>query len=323
MSHFATRITCPQLHYFHKTFAGDDSVSGSDPHKTVQIGDLRFLNDADLPEGQSSILGRGSFAVVRLARRAVHQKSGSVVSLLSMDSACSTETGRTSRFFRDERLVAVKILDKALLAKSKSMARDGDDQLCVTTALDNVQCEIDVMRRLSHPNIIGLDEVIDRGTGKLFVVLHYAALGEVMSPVPGGGGRYARRPAREGEPALAGVVDPGRHFDERTAALLFVDVLHGLAHLHARRVVHRDLKPEVRPRAADCGRGVRDGGGKAAARRWLSPRCAAFAIAGVACRLSGRTKAYSFSLHSLSMVAWPIALFSKRTYCWTPGELPK
>lgn len=227
-----------------ETFAGDDSVSGSDPHKTVQIGDLRFLNDADLPEGQSSILGRGSFAVVRLARRAVHQKSGSVVSLLSMDSARSTETGRTSRFFRDERLVAVKILDKALLAKSKSMARDGDDQLCVTTALDNVQCEIDVMRRLSHPNIIGLDEVIDRGTGKLFVVLDYAALGEVMSPVPGGGGRYARRPAREGEPALAGVVDPGRHFDERTAALLFVDVLHGLAHLHARRVVHRDLKPE-------------------------------------------------------------------------------
>lgn len=34
------------------------------------------------------------------------------------------------------------------------------------------------------------------------------------------------------------------HFDERHAALYFVDILHGLAYLHQHHIIHRDLKPE-------------------------------------------------------------------------------
>jgi serine/threonine protein kinase len=55
---------------------------------------------------------------------------------------------------------------------------------------------------------------------------------------------YKRRPRREGEPELAGVTPEG-HFDEEHCALYFVDLLHGLAHLHRHHIVHRDLKPEV------------------------------------------------------------------------------
>lgn len=43
---------------------------------------------------------------------------------------------------------------------------------------------------------------------------------------------------------MAGVTPDG-HFDEEHCALYFVDLLHGLAHLHRHHIVHRDLKPEV------------------------------------------------------------------------------
>lgn len=244
---FSRRPTTESL----DTFAGDDSVGG-DPSKLVQVGDLCFLNDADMPAGQSPILGQGSFAVVRLARKRVYQgRRSSNVSLLSCDDFSEHDEGPDPaaggggvRLGKHERLVAVKIFEKNLLAKCKTMARDAENNLRVHTALETVEREIAAMRRLRHPNLLALEEVVDRGTGKLFMVLEYAARGEILSHVPGSE-RYARQPAREGERPLAGVV-PGGHFDERHAALYFVDLLHGLAHLHGHRIVHRDLKPEVR-----------------------------------------------------------------------------
>jgi len=74
------------------------------------------------------------------------------------------------------------------------------------------------------------------------MVLEYLPLGEIMTNVQGTG-MYKRRPTRRGEQELSGVT-PGGHFDEHHAALYFVDIMHGLAHLHKNRIVHRDLKPE-------------------------------------------------------------------------------
>ncbi len=112
------------------------------------------------------------------------------------------------------------------------------------TALENVEREIDIMKTLSHPNLVSLLEVIDAGPSRLFLVLEYCTMGEIMTNVRGTG-TYRRK---EGETFVPGVVVvPGKgHFDEETAALYFVDVMHGLAHLHGNCIVHRDLKPEVR-----------------------------------------------------------------------------
>lgn len=54
-------------------------------------------------------------------------------------------------------------------------------------------------------------------------------------------GTFRRKDPPNGVP-VKGMVNG--HFDEPHAALMFVDILHGLAYLHRHHIIHRDLKPE-------------------------------------------------------------------------------
>ncbi|KAL9188669.1 hypothetical protein ACHAXT_007047 [Thalassiosira profunda] len=243
------------------SFGSESSVgSGSDPSKIVEVGHLRFLNDNDMPEGQSAILGKGAFAMVRLARRRPHPRAASQVSALSSSSDHIVEPDKGGgspvttlpvKVHKEQKpnstdgegeLVAVKIFHKSLLEKCRTIEHDPEHHIHVRTALESVEREIAVMKVLQHPNLASLYEVIDTGSHRLYMVLEYLPLGEILTNVPGTG-NYKRRPRRKGEPKLPGVTKGG-YFDERTAALFFVDVMHGLAHLHKNRIVHRDLKPE-------------------------------------------------------------------------------
>mmetsp|Transcript_27068 Transcript_27068/g.49870 ORF Transcript_27068/g.49870 Transcript_27068/m.49870 type:complete len:567 (-) Transcript_27068:141-1841(-) len=226
------------------SFSSDSSVGSSDPSKIVEVGNLRFLNDNDMQDGQSSILGKGAFGTVRLARRRIPQRNASMVSGLSLSSEHITEPDcRGVKSSKDEGvLVAVKIFEKSLLEKCRTIERDKENQMQVRTALENVEREIAVMKMMQHPNLVSLYEVIDTGSNRLYMVLEYLPLGQILTNVQGTG-VYKRRPMRNGEQKLAGVTPEG-HFDEQHAALYFVDIMHGLAHLHKNHIVHRDLKPE-------------------------------------------------------------------------------
>ena len=230
-----------------------------------EIGDLFFIPDEEMPPGQSSVLGIGSFATVRLARRRKSWlRRSSVVSELSFESStnpsksmAADSTGDPHQCLFSERstiddsdtdegqLVAVKIIEKSLLGNVKTMYRDGENQLQCATALDNVEREIAVMKLLgcAHPNLVSLLEVIDAGPGsnRLYMVLEYVPLGQIMSHVKGTD-RYERK-WEDGEPRPSIAMTDG-YFTECQSALFFVDIMHGLATLHRNRIAHRDLKPE-------------------------------------------------------------------------------
>jgi [calcium/calmodulin-dependent protein kinase] kinase len=114
----------------------------------------------------------------------------------------------------------------------------------VKTALEQVEREIALMKKLSHPNLLQLYEVIDsEESDMLYMVLEYMPLGEILSYKDGTG--TFRRKTRPGAAIdkkyeVDGIVDG--HFDEEHAALYFVDILHGLAYLHSHHICHRDLK---------------------------------------------------------------------------------
>lgn len=80
--------------------------------------------------------------------------------------------------------------------------------------------EIQIMKRLRHPNIIQLYEVIDTET-KLFLVMEYASGGEIMDFI-----------------AVHGKLK------ERDASNFFGQVAWAVHYCHSRQTVHRDIKAE-------------------------------------------------------------------------------
>ena len=142
----------------------------------------------------------------------------------------------------DGDLVAVKIFSKSLLKRMRTMERDSSTRkMKVRTALETVEREVALLKMMRHPNIVRMLEVIDsEDSDSLYCVLEYMPRGEIMSFIEEKA-MFVRK-QKDGEGVLHGVVDG--HFDERHAALYFVDILHGLAYLHQHHICHRDLKPE-------------------------------------------------------------------------------
>lgn len=101
--------------------------------------------------------------------------------------------------------VAIKIIDK-------SNCEEADNE--------NIQTEVDVMRSISHPNIVCLKDIYDN-KDKLYLVLELVTGGELFD-------RIIQK----------------SHFSEKEASELVKTILDALAYLHSKGVVHRDLKPE-------------------------------------------------------------------------------
>ncbi|GMH51482.1 hypothetical protein TrST_g303 [Triparma strigata] len=166
-----------------------------------------------------STLGSGSFATVKLARK---------------DSSNKTSYEGEPEGSNPDGLYAVKILNKSVLKRMRTMTREGR-KMTVHTAYEKVDEEISVMKRLNHPNLVMLHEVIDDDNDdKLFMVLEYVIKGEIMS-FDESTLSYTRN---DGLAQISG------HFDEDHASHFFVDLMHGLAYLHMHHICHRDLKPE-------------------------------------------------------------------------------
>ena len=187
--------------------------------QVVQLGNISFLSDDDLPDGQSAVLGIGSFATVRLARRRIvntrrlsTMSEGSTIEEKADGMAHNNNSNNTYE------LVAVKIIQKSILNQCRSMERDDQHQLQVHTALENLECEIAVMKMIQHPNLVSLHEVIDiPDSDRLYMVIDYLPLGEIMTHQEGTN-IFRRRPRKDDEPPLEGVTADG-HFDEYHAAL--------------------------------------------------------------------------------------------------------
>ena len=228
---------------------------------TARLPDLGLV----FVDGDGSCLGSGSYGTVRLARRRRQRPVprpeptdagggsprlglGSCLRRVAFRWGCRK---RASAAGGDEGqgqgdLVAVKVCSISALGRNRTLTRDagaGRRGLAVRTALDAVENEIALLRAVAaHPNLVGMYEAIrPAGFDAIYLVLEYMPLGEILTFYPDDVA-FRRRLPRPGEGPIEGVT-AGGYFDEARSALFFVDVLHGLAHLHRHRICHRDLKP--------------------------------------------------------------------------------
>ncbi|AQL00325.1 Putative CBL-interacting protein kinase family protein [Zea mays] len=102
--------------------------------------------------------------------------------------------------------VAVKVLDKDAVHRS-GMA-------------EKVKTEVDVMRRVRHPNVVRLHEMMATRS-KIYFVMEYASGGELFA-------RLAQ----------------STRFPEPVARRYFQQLMTAVEFCHSRGVYHRDLKPE-------------------------------------------------------------------------------
>ncbi|CAN6323241.1 unnamed protein product [Urochloa humidicola] len=108
--------------------------------------------------------------------------------------------------------VAVKVLDKAGLAATSSGS----------AMAARVVREVSAMRRLRHPNVLRLHEVLATRS-KVYLVMELAPGGDLLS-------------------RLASL--PSRRLPEHAARRVFLHLASALAYSHARGVFHRDVKPQ-------------------------------------------------------------------------------
>jgi len=115
--------------------------------------------------------------------------------------------------------VAIKIINKNTL-KRKRTIRKGQ---APSSLYDNVLQEIAIMKRVNHPNIVKLHEVIDdERKEKLYIILEYLPKGSVMN----------------GDVKTEAITD-----HEKIRAYMR-DIIMGLEYIHAIGIAHMDIKPE-------------------------------------------------------------------------------
>ena len=133
-------------------------------------------------------LGTGSYAEVRLAKEK-----------------------------KTDGLFAVKILNKEVLQR-KQLGKNN-------TSFDDVKCEIAIMKKLSHPHVLRLYEVMDDPrVNKLYLVLEYMKRGDLMHIQKGDPKSYSCQP-----------------LGDREVWHIFRQVAQGLQYLHDQNIVHGKL----------------------------------------------------------------------------------
>ncbi|XP_067934370.1 calcium/calmodulin-dependent protein kinase kinase 1-like isoform X2 [Watersipora subatra] len=129
----------------------------------------------------------------------------------------------------DQNYYAMKILSKKKLIKKAGFMRRPPPRgpsarkvAAKPTAnpLEKVYLEIAILKKLNHPNVVRLIEVLDDPEqDNLYMAFELVEHGEVMD------------------------VPTDNYFDEKLSRRYFRDVVHGVEYLHHQKIVHRDIKP--------------------------------------------------------------------------------
>ncbi|KAG8629410.1 hypothetical protein KVT40_003275 [Elsinoe batatas] len=167
-------------------------------------------------------IGRGSFGSVHLAA----DQYGNEFAVKEFSKSRLRKRAQSNLLRRPSRKKGSGVFTASGGFNSPLHRHSSGDQLDSETnaAFDLIKGEIAVMKKLNHPNLVGLIEVLDDPEeDSLYMVLEMCKKGVVMKV------------------GLDEVADP---YDDNTCRYWFRDMLLGLEYLHAQGIIHRDLKPD-------------------------------------------------------------------------------
>ena len=151
---------------------------------------------------------------------------------------------------KDDVKYAMKIIDKKVLKNKKIFKQDNDGNVIVTNLLKDALKEIAILKKLDHPNIIKLYEILHNyQKQKIYLILEYADYGdivdydeesEIFSINKHMEERYVQDKLGYNQ---KNDIDNKIYYEEDDIRHFCKHILLGLDYLHKNGIIHHDIKP--------------------------------------------------------------------------------
>ena len=145
---------------------------------------------------------------------------------------------------------AMKIIDKKVLKNKKIFKQDKDGNVIITNLLKDALKEIAILKKLDHPNIIKLYEILHNyQKQKIYLILEYADYGDIVDYDEENGifsinkhveERYSHDKSGNNTNIS---INNKKYYKEEDIRDFCKNILLGLDYLHKNGIIHHDIKP--------------------------------------------------------------------------------
>ena len=202
--------------------------------RTSEIKDLIVESREEIKESETKDLNNSDYDVVTPTEAIKTQDSNGNILVNQYRQHKTLGRGSSAKvklLSSNNTFYASKVFTKSFLSSKRDYIETENGELVLTDALTDFYREIAIMKKLKHPNILSLKEVIyDVSNDKFYLIMDYCEKGAVM----------------EWDTDIETFYYPWSTdpFSEEVLHQICKGAVQGLHYLHYHNIAHRDIKPQ-------------------------------------------------------------------------------